>query len=129
MLTVRARVQTHGEVAPVVPIVIPDLDDVRKLAEKLHAADRPWEGEVLGWSAEYNPERPEPPLDSKMTFSPADFSVGESGIWFFSMMWEHGKDRDPVEYLDDRNILGVERRQTPTSRQRHARGLSAPSRR
>ena len=49
--------------------------------------------------------RPEPPLDSKMTFTPADFCIGESGIWFFSLMWEHGKDAEPVEFLDDRNIL------------------------
>jgi hypothetical protein len=125
VLTVRARIQTYSEIAPVVPIVIPDLDEVRKFAKKLHAAGRTWAGEVFGWSAEYSPERPEPPLDSKMTFTPADFSVGESGIWFFSMMWEHGRDKDPVEYLDDRNILRVERRQTHAPRQRHARGLQA----
>jgi hypothetical protein len=41
----------------------------------------PWKGEAFGWQAEYNPERPEPPLDSKMTFTPADFCIGESGIW------------------------------------------------
>ncbi len=40
-----------------------------------------------------------------MTFTPADFCIGESGIWFFSLMWEHGKDAEPVEFLDDRNIL------------------------
>ena len=55
--------------------------------------------------SEYNPERPETPLDSKMTFTPADFCIGESGIWFFSLMWEHGKEAEPVEFLDDRNIL------------------------
>jgi hypothetical protein len=43
------------------------------------------------------------PVDSKMTFTPADFCIGEGGIWFFSLMWEHGKDADP----DDRNILKV----------------------
>jgi hypothetical protein len=90
---------------PVVPITIPDLDDIRQFAGKLHAVGETWAGEVFGWSAEYNPERPEPPLDSNMTFTPADFSIGESGIWFFSMMWEHGRSNDPVEYLDDRNIL------------------------
>jgi hypothetical protein len=29
----------------------------------------------------------------------------ESGIWFFSLTWEHGKDKDPVEFLDDRGII------------------------
>lgn len=105
MITVKARIQVRGEEVPTIPIIIPDLNEVREFAKKLHAEGKPWKGEVFGWSAEYNPEQPEPPLDSKMTFTPADFCIGESGIWFFSMMWEHGKDKEPVEFLDDRNIL------------------------
>ena len=31
--------------------------------------------------------------------------IGESGIWFFSLMWEHGSDVEPVEFLDDKNVL------------------------
>ena len=46
-----------------------------------------------------------PPLDSKMTYTPADFCIGESGIWFFSLLWEHGHDAPPVEFLDDKNVL------------------------
>lgn len=42
-----------------------------------------------------------PPLDSRMTFMPADFCIGESGIWFYSLMWEHGNEAEPVEFLDD----------------------------
>ena len=42
---------------------------------------------------------------SNMTFTPADFWIGESAIWFFSLMWEHGKDKDPFEFLDDRGIV------------------------
>lgn len=30
-----------------------------------------------------------------MTSTPADFCIGESGIWFFSLMWEHGKNAEP----------------------------------
>ncbi len=85
--------------------IFPDLKEVRDLAAKLHAESKPWRGEAFGWQAEYNPERSEPPLDSRMTFTPADFAIGESGIWFYSLMWEHGKDKEPVEFLDDRNIL------------------------
>jgi hypothetical protein len=88
-----------------VPIVVPDLDKVRAFAKRLHTEGKPWQGEAFGWQAEYNPERPEPPLDSKMTFTPADFTIGESGVWFFSMMWEQGKDKEPVEFLDDRNLI------------------------
>lgn len=104
MLTVKARVRVHGEEPLTVPIVLPDLDEVREFAAKLHATGKPWKGEAFGWQAEYNPERPDPPLDSKMTFTPADFCIGESSIWFFSLMWEHGKDKEPVEFLDDRNL-------------------------
>lgn len=105
MVTAKVRIKTHEDYASVIPTIIPDLDEVRKFAAKLHAEGKPWKDEAFGWPAEYNPERPEPPLDSKMTFTPADFCIGESGIWFFSLMWEHGKDADPVEFLDDRSIV------------------------
>jgi len=117
MLTVRAQVHPQSEITPVVPIVVPELHVVRKFAKQLHAAGKPWVGEAFGWSAEYNPEQPEPPLDSKMTFTPADFSLGESGVWFFSLTWEYGKARRPVEYLDDRNIISSRRRGKRVSRQ------------
>ena len=94
-----------GDVPPVVPIVVPDRREVREFAERLHAQGKPWSGEAFGWSAEYNPERPEPPLESKMSFTPADFCIGESGIWFYSLMWEHGRDEAPVEFLDERNLV------------------------
>lgn len=105
MLTVKAKIWTRDQDAPTIPIVIPDLDEVRAFAAKLHVEGKLWQGEAFGWQAEYNPESPEPPLDSKMTFTPADFCIGESGIWFFSLMWERGKNNAPVEFLDDRGIL------------------------
>ena len=40
-----------------------------------------------------------------MTFTPADFCIGESGIWFYSLMWEKGREAEPVAFLDDRNIV------------------------
>lgn len=55
--------------------------------------------------AEYNPQQDEQPLDSRMTFTPADFCIGESGIWFFSLQREDGSAAPPVEFLDDRNIV------------------------
>ena len=105
MVTVRARIRTQKDCISVIPIVVPDLEEVRAFAAKLHAAEKSWTGEAFGWPAEYNGERSEPPLDSKMGFTPADFCIGESGIWFFSLMWEHGKDAEPVEFLDNRSIL------------------------
>lgn len=78
---------------------------MRCFARELHAKREAWQGEAFGWQAEYNPARAEPPLDSNMTFTPADFCIGESGIWFFSMMWEYGDEAEPVEFLDDRAIV------------------------
>lgn len=105
MLTARARIRTDEDSVSIIPIVVPDLDEVRAFAAKLHAEEKLWKGEAFGWPVEYNPERPDPPLDSKMTLTPADFCIGESGIWFFSLLWEHGKDAEPAEFLDDRSIL------------------------
>lgn len=88
-----------------IPISIPVLDDVRAFAADLHHRGEAWQGEAFGWSAEYNPQRDEPPLDSHMTFTPADFCIGESGIWFFSLQWEGGRNAPAPEFIDDRNII------------------------
>ena len=105
MVTARVKITMSDNYVPIVPIIVPDLDKVRACAAKLHAKGETWQGEVFGWQAEYHPQKSEPPLDSKMKFTPADFCIGESDIWFFSLMWEHGKDAEPVEFLDDKNIL------------------------
>jgi hypothetical protein len=81
--------------------IVPELSKVKEFANELHLRDKYWKGEYLGWQAEYTPESNEKPLDSTMQFTPADFWIGESGVWFFSLMWEHGKDKVPVEFLDD----------------------------
>ena len=89
------------------PIVVLDLNTVRRFVARLHAGGVVWAGTAFGWPAKYNPQRSDPPLDSKMTFTPADFCIGESGIWFFSLMWERGGDAEPVEFLDDKNLVPV----------------------
>ncbi|MBM3146063.1 MAG: hypothetical protein FJ010_14055 [Chloroflexi bacterium] len=105
MITAKVKITMADDYMPVVPVIIPDLDEVREFAYQLHATGKEWRGEVFGWQAEYNPQRSDPPLDSKMKFTPADFCIGESNIWFFSLMWEHGKDEEPVEFLDAKNVL------------------------
>ncbi len=104
MATAKVRIKTNGESSSI-PVVIPDLEELRRFAHALHKEGKPWKGEAFGWHAEYNPERSEKPLDSKMSFTPADFCAGESNVWFFSLMWEHGRDSAPVEFVDDRNII------------------------
>lgn len=105
MITAKVKIKTPHDYAAIVPLVIPSLNEVRAFAAKLHAKGKAWQGEAFGWPAEYNPQQPEPPLGSRMTFTPADFCIGESGFWFFSLMWEHGRHAEPVEFLDDRNVL------------------------
>ena len=101
----KARIPSQANYSPVLPVVIPDLNEVRAFAQHLHAMGKHWEGELFGWPAEYTPERRKKPIGSKMRFMPADFWIGESGIWFFSLMWEHGKAKEPVEFLDDRGLV------------------------
>ena len=88
-----------------IPVAVPDLDEVRANALTLHQQGQAWQGEAFSWEAEYNPESPEPPFGTKMSFTPADFCIGDSSIWFFSLMWEAGKKAPPVEFLDDTHLL------------------------
>lgn len=87
------------------PVFIPDLDEVRAFAQQLHSQRQAWEGEAFGWNAGYKPSSLEPPPDSKMTFTPADFWIGDGALWFFALMWEAGDDKPPVETLYDKNII------------------------
>ncbi len=105
MLTVKAKINQEGNQLAVLPISIPEVSEVMAFANQLHARELPWQGSVFGWNAEYTPELRKKPVGSKMGFTPADFWIGESGIWFYSLMWENGKDREPVAFLDDRGIV------------------------
>ena len=105
MLTVKARIPQRANYSPILPLAIPDLREVKAFANHLHAAGKHWRGEIFGWPGEYTPERRKRPPGSKMRFTPADFWIGESGIWFYSLMWERGRNKEPVEFLDDRGIV------------------------
>ena len=114
MLTAKARINIHEDQTAVVPVLLPDLADVREFAFRLHATGESWSGEAFGWPAEYNAQRPEGPLGSKMMFTPADFCVGENGVWFFSLMWERGAAAPPTEFLDDSHILATSIKVSPS---------------
>jgi hypothetical protein len=101
-----------------VPIAIPDLSEVRAFAHHLHIAGKSYNDRIWGWEVTYEPEVDEPDAevevpDGKGGFNkqkmplwmPASFTIGESGVWFFSLMWENGSQQDPVEFLDERNIV------------------------
>ena len=108
MLTVKTRIAQCADCSPVLPVAILELSEVKAFAHHLHTAGKRWQGEIFGWQAEYTPESRKKPVGSKMRFTPASFCIGESGIWFFSLMWEHGKSSEPVEFLDDRGIVKTE---------------------
>jgi hypothetical protein len=94
VVTAKARIETHEGRVLVVPVVIPDLNEVREYAAKRHAEGVPWKGELFGWSEEYNPERAEPPLDSRMSFTPAGYArrdqLGGNGLTGVS--WRSRRD-------------------------------------
>ena len=129
MLTVRARVPQRANYSPILPVVIPELAEVKAFANHLHATGKRWQGEIFGWPAEYTPESRKKPVGSKMRFTPADFWIGESGIWFYSLMWEHGKNKEPVEFLDERGLIKQKKRRRPTlhAPDRAPRGANAPA--
>jgi hypothetical protein len=105
MTTVQARIRLAEGRESLVPVVVPDVATVRDFAMNLHAAGKPWQGEAFGWQAEYVPERAEPPLQSRLAFTPAEFCIGESGVWFLSLAWENGRTTAPVEYLDASGLV------------------------
>ena len=97
---------------------IPEIKYVDELAEKLHGANAPYHGQAWGWEITYEPEINDPETvgdvpDGRGGFTtqvmplwtPASFTIGESGIWFYSLMWENGADQPPVAFLDDRGIV------------------------
>ena len=105
MLTVKVKIPANLDYEQILPLAVPNLSEVKAFANHLHSLGKHWEEEIFGWKAEYTPESDQKPLDSNMTFTPADFWIGESGIWFFSLMWEDGKDKEPVQFLDDRGVV------------------------
>ena len=109
--------------------MIPEPGEVKAFANHLHAAGKRWQGEIFGWSAGYTPESRKKPAGSNMRFTPADFWIGESGIWFCSLMWERGKNTEPVEFLDERGLIKQKKRRRPTLQapDRAPRGANAPA--
>lgn len=92
---------------------VPELAEVREYANVLHVRGDAYEGQMWGWSVHYEPELIEENAlfelpdngdgmkqEQRSHYSPASFTAGESGIWFFSLLWENGREAEPVEFLD-----------------------------
>jgi len=122
MNTTRVKVTVSDpsqEGTVVIPVATPPLAAVRALAERLHRAGQPFEAVIWGWTVNYEPEIDEAETEFEVPdgfgglrtelrrfWSPASFTIGESGVWFYSLLWENGGDKEPVAFLDDRNIAG-----------------------
>ena len=90
-----------------------ELAAARDYATALHLRGEAYQGQMWGWPVYYEPELIEENAlfalpdegngmkqEYRRHYSPASFTVGESGIWFFSLLWEDGRDAEPVEFLD-----------------------------
>jgi hypothetical protein len=100
------------------PLAIPDMLEVRLLAEELHAAGVAYHGTRWGWPVQYEPELVEPAAEYQMPdgqggwrteirpfWSPASFTMGQNGFWFYSLLWDHGRDQPPTPYLEPQDSL------------------------
>lgn len=121
MNIIQIKVNVHHQEdadATTVPVAVPDLATVRILAERLHRGGHGYSDVVWGWPVYYEPELQEDAAEFQIPdgeggykieirpfWSPASFTIGESGIWFYSLLWEHGRHEAPIEFLDERNML------------------------
>ena len=91
---------------------IPKLAEIREYANILHLRGEAYHGKMWGWPVHCQPglfeesalfELPDEDNGMKRELRQhnrsAGFTIGESGIWFFSLLWENGRDAEPVEFL------------------------------
>ena len=91
-------------------MMIPPPEPVRAFAQTLHVRGVAWSDAFEGWPASYTPEdRTQRPANSRMTFIPAEFSVGDSEIWHVAIAWEDGRDAPPVALENRRGGQGESR--------------------
>ena len=88
-----------------IPVALPEMDEIRRLALALHTKNKAYAGEMWGWPVSYEPESAEPPLDSKMTFTPALFFIGVWPIWYVSFTWDSGRAAEPYMLMGDEFVV------------------------
>jgi hypothetical protein len=90
---------------PVIPIHIPDMDEIQALAWAAHEKGAVYSDEVWGWPVRYESQVQEPIPHSTLDFRPAVFSIGVYPIWFVSFTWEYGQDQEPTVLVEDENLV------------------------
>ncbi|MFN8440019.1 MAG: hypothetical protein U0175_04575 [Caldilineaceae bacterium] len=89
---------TEKKVDLIIPVAIPDLEELRAFAYALHEQGIAWHGDYGGWPAYYTPEdHTQKPPNSKQRFRPAEFWIGTDLVWSFTFSWEDGADEEPIE--------------------------------
>ncbi|MDQ3249206.1 MAG: hypothetical protein M3Q45_08365 [Chloroflexota bacterium] len=88
-----------------VPVLLPDLTAIRDFAFALHKQRHPYAGEWKGWPVSYDPGSNQPPIDSRLTFTPAVFFIGVWPLWYVSFTWEYGADQEPYVLVGDEYIV------------------------
>ena len=89
----------------IMPVYLPDLDDVCRLAEELHQKGREDHGQYKGWPVVYHPADPEPPAEAWMVKFAASFQLGVWPLWSVYVDWENGSDQPPNIWTWDKNII------------------------
>ncbi len=89
----------------VVPVYMPDFDDIKRLAEELHQRNQPYEGEYKGWPVSYQPADTEPPAEDWIVPLWSNFKIGVWPVWSVSFDWEDGDDQPPIIGIDNKNIV------------------------
>ena len=115
---IKAAIHHNGDNQTVIaPVSTPDLIEVRLLAERLHVEGQEYRGMAWGWPAYYDPELREEAaefqiLDEQGEYrteirpfrSPASFTIGENKPSPYCDPWQLGRDKPPVEFLDDQAL-------------------------
>ena len=89
----------------IVPVYIPDIEDVRRLAEEFHKNGAAYTGEYKGWPVDYSPADTEEPLEDWMLKKWSNFFIGVWPLWSISFDWENGDDQPPNVLVWDENIV------------------------
>lgn len=89
----------------IIPVDIPDMEDVRRLAEELHRKGVAYTGEYKGWPVDYSPADTEEPSEDWMLKKWSNFFIGVWPLWSISFDWENGDDQEPDLLVWDENIV------------------------
>ena len=96
---------------PEIRLTVPTEEEIRALAERVHAAGQPWRGELCAWPARYTPRKierrqhtviavfgdgPRERVESYERVDPAEFRVANpASPWHATVIWSDGDDAPP----------------------------------